>query len=80
MDIRGEIVMCDIVFEKDIPSDLLITVENSICENNIKVVDKIKHEFDPQGLTKVWILSASHLSLHSYIFNGILLPLALFKA
>jgi S-adenosylmethionine decarboxylase len=66
MDTRGELVICDVLFKEEVPTDILITIENSLCANNIKVVNKCKHEFEPQGLTKIWILSASHFGLHTY--------------
>lgn len=35
-----------------------------ICKLNI--VNSIGHQFEPQGCTQIFVLSESHISLHSY--------------
>lgn len=44
---------------------------NWICEKALKssgmnVVDRLAHQFDPQGTTAVWILAESHMAVHTY--------------
>jgi len=42
------------------------TAELMIKEFNLKVVDQGKHKFTNDGFTKFWILSQSHLIIHSW--------------
>jgi S-adenosylmethionine decarboxylase proenzyme len=46
------------------PQDLL-SIENCV-RKTFRVVAEAKHQFDPQGLTRVFILSESHFCLHTY--------------
>lgn len=38
----------------------------AVIDNNLTVVKKVEHKFEPYGETIVWILSESHFSIHTY--------------
>ena len=45
----------------------LKAIADQICEKlNLDVVEKMHHPFDPQGETLVYVLSQSHLAIHSW--------------
>lgn len=63
----GKMVTADIWVHKMPDWDRL----NWICEKALKasrmnVVDRVAHEFEPQGTTAVWILAESHMAIHTY--------------
>lgn len=37
-----------------------------VIDQNLTVVKKVEHKFEPYGETIVWILSESHFSIHTY--------------
>jgi S-adenosylmethionine/arginine decarboxylase-like enzyme len=41
-------------------------IEKLILRLNLTVVEKVSHEFAPQGLTLVYILSQSHMAVHTW--------------
>ena len=67
----GKHMICDI---KNIQNyELLNNVSkircilDNICENyNFTILNKIEHEFQPQGLTILYLLSESHISIHTF--------------
>jgi S-adenosylmethionine/arginine decarboxylase-like enzyme len=65
MDIRGEHVILDIIFNT-FPNDLKDTINRVLKDNNICVVNYIEHLFEPQGVTACWVLSASSCVIHTY--------------
>ncbi len=49
-------------------SHLIIPILNKIVEKyNLNVVGKAVHQFKPFGVTAVYILSESHLSIHTFV-------------
>ena len=45
----------------------LKTIMNSICEKyNFNVLQKIEHKFEPQGISIVYLLSESHMTIHTF--------------
>jgi S-adenosylmethionine decarboxylase len=45
----------------------LKTIMNSICEKyNFNVLQKIEHQFEPQGISIVYLLSESHMTIHTF--------------
>ena len=58
--------LIDFEYEGDLPNvELLMdTAINTIGE--ITVVNKFKHNFSPYGLSLIYILSESHISLHTW--------------
>ena len=60
--------------DKVIINESLVDEIADILINNfkLKVVNQSKHEFTNDGLTKCWILSQSHLIIHSWPENNAL--------
>jgi len=49
---------------------LLYELLDQICEKyNFMVLQKIHHVFEPQGITIVYLLSESHISIHTFPEN-----------
>ena len=67
----GKHMICDI---KEIKNHELLNNStriketlNSICEKyNYTILNKVEHEFEPQGLTVLYLLSESHISIHTF--------------
>lgn len=64
-------------FIKECDSSVLNSVDRlneilaSICQDiGVSIVDKISHNFSPNGVSIVYILSASHLALHTWPEKG----------
>ena len=52
-------------------TDNIITILNNIVNKfNLNVVGKAIHQFEPFGVTGVYILSESHLSIHTFVEEG----------
>lgn len=66
MDIRSEIVICDVIFDDNIPIDFIPTVECALRSNSINVLKHEQHLFPNGGETHVYLLSASHLAIHTW--------------
>lgn len=43
-----------------------ISIKEAVNEMEINVLESISHEFTPQGLTILYLLSASHLAVHTW--------------
>jgi S-adenosylmethionine decarboxylase len=64
-------MICDI---RGIKNDKLLgdlegikQVLNTICENeNYAILGVLEHRFEPQGLSIVYMLSESHISIHTF--------------
>ena len=67
----GKHLICDI---KGIKNDTLLNSVNymknmlsDIClKFNFQILDKTQYEFEPQGCSILFLLSESHISLHSF--------------
>lgn len=46
--------------------------ENIISDLDLNVVKKMSHVFSPTGITSVYILSQSHLVIHTYPEDGVI--------
>jgi len=47
--------------------DLIMLMFDQICEKyNYTILYKNKHEFSPQGITILYMLSESHISIHTF--------------
>lgn len=66
MDYRGNHVTLDIKLKHDIPANIVDIVSAGLKQSGLTVVDGIVKQFDPIGITAVWILSESHATLHTY--------------
>ena len=47
-------------------SDILDKIVNKF---NLNVVGKVMHQFEPFGVTGVYVLSESHLSIHTFVME-----------
>jgi S-adenosylmethionine decarboxylase len=71
----GKHMICDI---KNIKNQELLNnprkileLLDKICEtNNYPILQKSSHEFDPQGFTAIYLLSESHISIHTFPENN----------
>jgi S-adenosylmethionine decarboxylase proenzyme len=69
--ISGKHMIIDL---KEIKNDVLIhdldkikTLLDTICEKyDFSILNKSEHIFEPQGLTILYLLSESHLSVHTF--------------
>jgi S-adenosylmethionine decarboxylase len=67
----GKHMICDI---KNIKNHILIhdlnkikNILDTICsDNNFTILNKIEHLFEPQGLSILYLLSESHISIHIF--------------
>ena len=73
-NVVGKQIVIDV---KNIERDKLKKVEDlqpfldKIVETlKLNVVDKCSHQFEPHGATIVYLLSESHLSLHTFVDEG----------
>ncbi|HAP37430.1 hypothetical protein A2574_01820 [Candidatus Shapirobacteria bacterium RIFOXYD1_FULL_38_32] len=64
-----------LIFTKEVEINEKLTdqIANSLIKNlRLNVVKQGKHQFTNNGLTKFWILSQSHLVIHSWPENNAL--------
>lgn len=69
--ISGKHMICDI---KDIKNNDLIhdlegikSLLDTICkQNDFSVLEKVEYKFHPEGLTLLYLLSESHISIHTF--------------
>ena len=77
-NVVGKLILIDV---KDIESDRLKTVESLkpfmdkvVQELNLNVVGECSHQFKkdnvPYGATMIYLLSESHLSIHTFVDEG----------
>lgn len=60
---------CDLRALTDL-EELLATMEKATKASGATLLDKISYVFPPNGLTAVFLLSESHLSIHTYPEHG----------
>ena len=60
----NEIDNYDILQFNDSISDILNMI---VSKFNLTVVGKVLHQFEPFGVTGVYVLSESHLSIHTFV-------------
>jgi S-adenosylmethionine decarboxylase len=47
--------------------DKLKTVMDYICEKyDFNILQKIEHQFEPQGISIIYLLSESHMTIHTF--------------
>jgi len=64
-----------VIFQKEVTlnEELMNQISDSLIKDlKLNVVSQTKYEFTNDGLTKVWILSQSHLVIHSWPENDAL--------
>jgi S-adenosylmethionine decarboxylase len=67
----GKHMICDIKEIKNYellnnPSQIS-NILNTICDKyNFTILNKVEHQFQPQGLTILYLLSESHISIHTF--------------
>ena len=66
-DVKGKIVFADIVLVHWPKwEDMLRVFEGAMSAGGLTVIKEICHEFEPQGTTHIWLLSESHMSVHTW--------------
>tara|TARA_B100001059_G_C17685299_1_gene501992 strand:+ start:171 stop:536 length:366 start_codon:yes stop_codon:yes gene_type:complete len=64
---EGEMVTADIWVDNMPDWESLSWIcEKALKASNMNVVDRVAHQFKPQGTTAVWILAESHMAIHTY--------------
>jgi len=48
-------------------NDITNIMDKIVIKFNLNVVNKAIHQFTPYGVTGVYVLSESHLSIHTYV-------------
>ena len=64
-------MICDIknIKNKELLNDInqIKQVLDTICEKeNYSILGRLEHEFEPEGLTILYLLSESHISIHTF--------------
>ena len=67
----GKHMICDIRGIKNTrllnSLDSIKKVLDMLCEkHNYSILGKLEHQFDPQGITLIYLLSESHISIHTF--------------
>ena len=69
--VSGKHMICDIknIKNMDILNDInkIKTMFDTICEtHHFTILNKVEHKFEPQGLTMIYLLAESHISIHTF--------------
>jgi S-adenosylmethionine decarboxylase len=69
--ISGKHMICDIknIKNKELLNDMnqIKQVLETICEKeNYSILGRLEHQFEPEGLTILYLLSESHISIHTF--------------
>ena len=70
MQTEGRHVIADLWCPVPGNDALLDLIETAITHSRMTVVDHVSHAFTPQGLTAIWLLAESHVSVHTYPEKG----------
>ena len=67
----GKHLICDIKQIKNIALvrnlDGIKRIMDNICEKyEFQILNKIEHKFEPQGLSIIYLLSESHMTIHTF--------------
>lgn len=54
----------------DSPSKIKSALEDALYINGFHKIRKLQHKFSPQGVTMLYLLSESHLSIHTWPETG----------
>ena len=71
LDTRSRLLTLDIWLKSELKEDYLKDLDSYIL-NEFTVLKISKHDFEPIGLTKTYILSESHCAIHTYPENNFL--------
>jgi len=69
--VSGKHMICDIkkIRNRELlnNSQKIAEILDTICETyNYTILNKVEHRFQPQGLTMLYLLSESHISIHTF--------------
>jgi len=45
---------------------IMLTLREAIVQSNSTLLEEVKYEFTPQGITAICLLSESHISIHTW--------------
>lgn len=67
----GTHMICDIKNIRNLEllnnvTNLKLLLDNICSKHNYTILQKIEHSFDPQGCTILYMLSESHISIHTF--------------
>jgi S-adenosylmethionine decarboxylase proenzyme len=63
----GTHILLDAIYTGDLDLDTVLECFDDICdEHEMTVLHRYHHLFEPQGLTCVYTLSESHMSIHTW--------------
>jgi S-adenosylmethionine decarboxylase len=67
MNTAGTHITADVwLVEMPAPQLIMDAIESALKVSGMTVVNKAGHEFDGGGMTSLWLLSASHFSVHTF--------------
>tara|TARA_B100000575_G_C22594750_1_gene372817 strand:+ start:175 stop:537 length:363 start_codon:yes stop_codon:yes gene_type:complete len=67
----GQILFADIVLETWPDwSDLLQIFEKAMAAGKLNIINDVSHKFEPHGVTHIWLLSESHMAVHTWPENN----------
>jgi len=70
-DLKGKIVFADIILEHWSEWDIMVKVfEDAMQAGGLNVLKKVEHKFEPHGVTCIWLLSESHMAVHTWPENN----------
>jgi len=64
--IKSNHIIVDIQYEGELPNIGKLMDSALETVNELTVVDKFSHHFNPQGVSIVYILAESHISIHTW--------------
>lgn len=66
MNIKSTHIIYDFQYAGDVP-DIEASMDKAIARiGELTIVDKFKHNFNPYGLSLIYILAESHISIHTW--------------
>ena len=65
MNVLGQHLILDVTLNEEI-TEFMINSILELVRKRLNVIKEVAHQFQPYGLTHVYILSESHFSLHTY--------------
>lgn len=65
METKAQHIMVDMWLDSPLTEEHLALLKSEV-DQNLTVVHKLEHKFEPEGETIVWILAESHFAVHTY--------------
>ena len=67
----GELLFADIVLDGWPKWEAMLHIfDKAMSAGNLTVVKEVCHKFEPHGVTHIWLLSESHMAVHTWPENN----------